>query len=65
MSEQESKNERIMVRFELGDRRELERLAAKQRRPLSQMLRAIALDWLDDQLVKPQRRRGRAQQQGT
>jgi hypothetical protein len=49
MPEREFKNARIMIRFEPSDRRQLERLADLQRRPLSQMVRAIALDWLDAQ----------------
>jgi hypothetical protein len=35
-----------MVRFKPSDRRKLEHIAELQRRPLSQMVRAIALDWL-------------------
>ena len=57
MSEREFKNERIMVRFEFSDRRKLERIAEKQRRPLSQMVRAIALDWLDAQQHRRERHR--------
>ena len=45
---------RMMVRFDPSERRALERAAAREHRPVAQLVRAITLRWLEN-VSEPQR----------